>query len=102
MSWAASKAVGHGSRRRALRASIYVSELSATIRGILLADVLANLLQLEPHSGHRVATCPEVFAREVSLLSGKSCDGNRALSLQKPDHRGNRVFGRDRDAHVHV
>jgi len=48
MSWAASKAVGHGSRRRALRALIYASELSATIRGVLVADVLANLLQLKP------------------------------------------------------
>ena len=44
MSWAASKAVGHESRRRALRAYLVSSELSATIRGILLADVLANLL----------------------------------------------------------
>jgi hypothetical protein len=44
MSWAASKAVGPWSRRRALRALIHVSELSAAIRGILLADVLANLL----------------------------------------------------------
>ena len=44
MSWAASKAVGHESRRRALRAYLFISELSATIRGILLADVLAHLL----------------------------------------------------------
>ena len=46
MSWAASKVVGPWSRRRALRALIHASELSATIRGILLADVLADLRQV--------------------------------------------------------
>lgn len=48
MSWAASKAVGQGSGRRALRVLIYASKLAATIRGILFADVLAHSFQLEP------------------------------------------------------
>ena len=68
MSWAASggRAVGLG---RALRVSFHASELSATIRGILLADVLAHLLQFEPYRGNRVAASPEVFAGEVPLLA---------------------------------
>src|SRR5215469_18046234 len=57
---------GRGSRRRALRVLFHASELSVTIRGILLADVLAHLLQFEPHRGHRVAASPEAFARESS------------------------------------
>jgi hypothetical protein len=102
MSWAASKAVGRGSRRRALRASLETLELSVTIRGILLADVLADLLQLEPYRGHSVAACPEVFSGEIPLLAGKPGNGNRTLAFQETDHGGDRVFGRDRDAHVHV
>ena len=93
---------GYGSRRRALRALFYASELSATIRGVLLADVLANLLQLEPYRGHCVAASPEVFAGEVPLLSAKPCNCNCALSFQETNHGSNGVFGRDRDGHVHV
>ena len=70
LSWAASKAVepvGLGVARLNSRL-----ELSATIRGILLADVLSNLLQFGPYRGHRVAAGPEVFAGEIPLLSGKA------------------------------
>src|SRR5262245_42715287 len=72
------------------------------IRGILLADVLAHLLRFEPYRGHRVAASPEMFAREVSLLPGQSCDGNRTLPFQKTDHRSHRVLRRNRDAHVYM
>ena len=45
------------------RALIRGSKLSATpIRFFLLADVLADLLQLEPEGGHGVSTSPEVLA----------------------------------------
>src|SRR5262249_60580879 len=76
--------------------------LSATIRGILLADVLAHLLQFEPDRGDRVAASLEVFVREVPLLSGKPCDGNRALPFQETDHRSDWMLRWNRDAHVHV
>src|SRR5215471_8306905 len=92
---------GRGSRRRALRVLFPASELSATIRGILLADVLAHLLQFEPDRGHRVAASPEVSAREVPFLSGKPCDGNRALPFQETDHRSDWMLRRNRDAPVH-
>ena len=63
MNWAASKAVGHGSRRRALRA--------------LICAVLANLLQFEPYRGHRVAASPEVFSGGIPLLVfGRDCDAH--------------------------
>src|SRR5579872_6900749 len=103
MSWAASKAVGVLSRRRALRASVRSSELPAgTIRGVLLADVLAHLLQVESDCGHRVTAGPEVFAGEVSLLSAQACNRNGTLPLQEPNHRGDWVLGWNRDTHVHM
>src|ERR1700686_107121 len=98
MSWAASKAVDHGSRRRALRAYFLASEAPVIgIRDLLLADVLAHLLQLKTNCGHRVAAGPEMLTREIFLLSAQPGDGNGALPLQKPNHRGHRVFGRNRD-----
>ena len=76
-------------------------ELSAVpIRGLLLADVLADLLQLESDGGHRVAASPEVLSGEVPLLAAKP--GNSTLALQKPDHRRDWVLGWNRDSHVHV
>ena len=54
---------GWGSRRRALRAFVDGLEGStAVIRGFLLADVFADVLQFEPDRGHGVAACPEVLA----------------------------------------
>ena len=88
--------------RRALRATVHSSELTAgAIRRFLLAEVLAYLFQLEPDRGHRVAADPEVFAREVPLLSAQSCDRNGTLSFQKPHHGRHRVLRRDGDAHMH-
>jgi hypothetical protein len=57
------------------------SKLSAgSIRFFLFADVLADLLQLEPDRGHRVTTGPETFSREVSLLAAQSGYGWRSPS----------------------
>jgi len=102
MSWAASKAVDHGSRRRALRAYLLASKAPVAIRGLLLADVLAHLLQLKSYRGHRVAAGPEMLSREVSLLSAQSGDRYGALPLQKPDHRRDWVLGRNRHTYVHM
>jgi hypothetical protein len=44
---------------------------AVTIREFLLADVFADLLQLEAHGGHGVATGPKVFAREIPLLAAQ-------------------------------
>ena len=71
------------------------SKLSTgSIRFFLFADVFADLLQLEPHRGHGVATGPEMLSREVSLLTAQSGYGDGTLRLEKPDHRGHRVLGR--------
>ena len=79
------------------------SKLSAgSIRFFLFADVFADLLQLEPDGGHGVTTGPEMLPREVSLLAAQSGYGDSALPFQKPDHRGHRVLGGNRDAHMHV
>ena len=78
-------------------------KLSAgSIRFFLFADVLANLLQLEPDRGHGVTTGPEVLSREVSLLAAQSGYGDSALPFQKPDHRSHRVLGGNRDTHMDV
>src|SRR5215472_16956594 len=69
MSWAASKAVGRGSRRRASRASSFRSELSnCSIRGLLFADVLAHLFQFEPDGRYCVTAGPEMLAAKVASL----------------------------------
>jgi hypothetical protein len=43
-----------------------------------------------------------MLAREVALLAAQPGDGDCALPFQKPDHRRNRMFGGNRDAHVHM
>ena len=54
--------LGHLKGGRLLRAYFLASEAPViAIRGLLLADVLAYLLQLKPNRGHRVAACPEVL-----------------------------------------
>src|SRR5438874_5182616 len=70
---------------------------AVTIRGLLFADVFANLLQLETHCGHRVSTGPEVLAREIPLFATQAGHGYGALPSQKSDHRGHRILRRNRD-----
>jgi len=85
------------------RALVIDSELPAvSIRFFLFADVWADLLQLEPDGGYGVPTGPEVLAREISLLAPHSGYGDRALPFQKPDYRGHRVLGGNRDTHMDV
>ena len=79
------------------------SKLSTgSIRFFLLADVLADLLQLEPDGGHGVTTGPEMLPREVPLLAAQSGYGDSALPFEKPDHRSHRVLGGNRYTHMHM
>src|SRR6266403_649726 len=73
-----------------------------TIRGLLFADVFANLLQLETHRGHCVSTGPEVRAREIPLFATQAGHRYGAFPYQNADHRGHRILRRNRDAHVHM
>src|SRR2546430_6765274 len=75
---------------------------AVTIRGLLFADVFADLLQLKAHCGHRVSTGPEVLAREIPLFATQAGHRYGALPFQKSDHRGHRILRRNRDAHVHM
>src|SRR5260221_5095053 len=85
------------------RACINSSKLSVlSIRGFLLADVLADLLEFKADCGHCVAAGPEMLARKIPLLATQPGNGDRALPLQKPDHRRYRVLGGNRDTHVHM
>ena len=71
------------------RALVMDSQLSTvSIRFFLLADVLADLLQLEPDGGHGVTPGPEMLPGEVSLLAAPSGYGDGALAFEKPDHQG--------------
>jgi len=66
------------------RASANGSELPAcSIRALLLADVLADLLQFKADCGYGVATGPEMLARNISLFAAQSGNGDRALPLEK-------------------
>jgi hypothetical protein len=85
------------------RAFINSSELPAcTIRALLLADVLADLFQFESDRRNGIASVPEMLAREVSLLAAQTGNCDRTLPFEKPNHRRDRVFGRNCDAHVHM
>ena len=86
-----------------MRALLLVgSELSGTIRGVLLADVCADLLQFEPDGLYSVTASPEMLAREVSLFTGQAGDSDGTLPFQKSDHGRHRVLRWNRDAHVNM
>ena len=78
------------------------SKLSAgSLRFFLFADVLADLLQLEPDGGYGITPRPEMLAGEISLFTAQPSYGDGTLALEKPDHRGPRVLRRNRYTHMH-
>src|SRR6516225_9574163 len=66
---------------------------SCSIRFLLVADVLANLLQFEPDGRNRVSAGPEVLTREVPLPAAQPSHGNRTLPLQEPITEATGYFG---------
>ena len=66
-------------RRAKARLERSFSELACSIRFLLLADVAANLVHVEPDGGYRVLTSPQVLAREVAFLAVQS--GATAMAL---------------------
>src|SRR4051812_44279016 len=85
------------------RAFVNNSELPAcSIRGLLFADVLADLLQFEANCGHGVATGPEMLAGEVPLLPAQAGYRDGTFPLQKLDHGGHWVLRGNGDAHVRL
>ena len=87
----------------ALSAPFNRLKLSAvTIRDLLLADVLADLLQFEPDRRNGIPARPEMLAREIPFLAIQPSNGNCTFSLEEPDHGGHRMLGRNGDAHVHM
>jgi hypothetical protein len=75
---------------------------TGSIRFFLFADVLADLLQLEPDGGHGLTTGPEMLLREVPLLAAPSGYGDSALPFEKTDHRSHRELGGNRYTHMHM
>ena len=79
------------------------SELpTCSIRVVLLADVLADLLQFKADRGDGVATGPEMLARKIPLFAAQPGNGDRALPFQEPDHRSDWMLRGNRDTHVHM
>ena len=54
-----------------MRALLVGSELSVAIRGFLLADVLADLLQFKADGGDGIPAGPEMLTREIPLLAAQ-------------------------------
>src|SRR5215831_7299120 len=73
-----------------------------SIRFLLVADVLADLLQLEPDRRDGIAPGPQMLARKVPLSATQSGHRDRTLPLQEPDDGGYRVLGGNCDAHMHM
>ena len=75
------------------RAYVNSSELPACyIRTLLFADVLADLLQFKADCGNGIAAGPEMFAREIPLLTAQPGNGDCTLPFQEPNHRRHWVF----------
>src|SRR5215470_2437817 len=55
-----------------------------------------------PTRGHCVTTGPEVLTREITLPAAQAGHRDRALPLEKADHRGHRVLRGNSDAHMHM
>ncbi len=68
------------------RALVHELEAPAcSIRFLLFADLLADLLQFKPDRGDGVTSSPAMLTREISLLAAQSGHRNRALPLEEPD-----------------
>src|SRR6266516_4716178 len=64
-----------------------------SVRSLLVADVLADLIGVEPDRRDGIASGPEVFAAEVLLSTTQAGNGYGALPFQKPNHRNDWVLG---------
>ena len=85
------------------RAFVNGSELAAcSIRILLLADVLADLLQFKSDGGDGVATSPEMLARKIPLFAAQPGNGDRALPFEEPNYGCDRVLRGNCDAHVYM
>src|SRR5438876_12210738 len=84
------------------RAFVNGLELSVcSIRGFLLADVLADLLQFKADRGDSVTAGPEMFAREIPLLTAQSGNRNGTLpsKIRSPKLLG--AWGESRCTYAH-
>src|SRR6266404_8499085 len=64
--------------------------------------VLANLFQFKADRGDSLTAGPQMFAREIPLLTAQPGNSDCTLPLQKSDHGSYRVLGGNRDAHMHM
>jgi len=58
-----------------------------SIRFLLVADVLADFIEVQPDRRDSIASGLELFAGEVLLSTTQAGNGYGALPFQKPNHR---------------
>src|SRR2546421_2797758 len=84
------------------RAFVNGSELSVlSIRGFLLADVLSDLLQFKTDGGDSVTASPEMFAREIPLLTTQPGNGDCTLPFKNPITEAIGCLGESRCTYAH-
>ena len=79
------------------------AELSVcSIRGLLCADVLADLLQFESDSGYGVTASPEMLAGKVSFFAVQASNRDGTLPFQEAGHGRYRMLWWNGDADMHM
>src|SRR5438128_2110970 len=77
-------------------------EAALFVPTVLVADVAAHFFFFKTNGRDRIATSPEMLAREVAFFALHAGNGNRALALEKTDDRRDRQFRRDLHHHMDV
>src|SRR6266542_2774544 len=72
-----------------------------SIRFLLVADVLADLIEVEPDRGDGITPGPEMLAREILLSPTQPGNSDATLPFQESDDRSDRVLGGNGHADVH-
>ena len=77
--------------------------VESSVLPFLITNVLANRRLISPQRRNEVPPRPKVMARKIlssSYVGPRNVD--RTLPLDKPNHLGYRIRGRNGDQHVHV
>src|SRR3954453_8003804 len=77
--------------------------LQACIFLLLSADVLTDRGLVTPNGRHEISSGPKVLPHEAALsfsINPRQVDG--ALAFDKTHHLRHRIFGWDRDHHMHM
>src|SRR5215470_17848656 len=80
-----------------------IQSIQPLVFRLLLLDVRPDHSLISSDRRHKVPSCPKVLSYKAPFaLSIDSRQVDRTLPFYEPDHLRHRVFGRDRDQHMHV